>query len=103
MTFPSSDLNGWAGILDEESPVPEAVTRDSLWRTKEGRILAIKDMGDQHLLNTIRCLREMSPIGTKIRIHSHARRRQWVNAMANEAYARGLKPDELTDGEPVHE
>jgi hypothetical protein len=30
------------------------ITRDTLWRTKDGTLVAVKNMDDQHLLNTIR-------------------------------------------------
>lgn len=68
----------------------------------DGHLIAIKDMEDRHLLNAVRVLRNMSPIGTKFKT-SDVSRRAWVNAMANEAYARGLQLDPLTEGEPVHE
>lgn len=53
-------------------------------------------------MNTIRVLRNMSPIGTTFKTAPETRRR-WINAMANEAYERGLQIDELTEKEPVHE
>lgn len=78
------------------------ITRDTLWYPMRGEPVRIKDMHDKHLLATIRVLRGMSPIGTRFRTPDF-RRRQWVNAMANEAYQRGLTLDELTSTEPVHE
>lgn len=99
MTF-HNDLDELPELFDLQAD--ESLTRDSVWTTRDGKRVAIRDMGDQHLLNTIRVLRAMSPVGTKFRT-TPERRRQWVNAMANEAYARGLALDELTDGEPTHE
>lgn len=90
-------------IWEMSQPRVDDVTRDSIWRTKDGRLVAIKDMQDSHLLNVIRCFRDMSPHGTKVVAGDAARRRQWVNALANEAYRRGLSLDELTEKEPVHE
>jgi len=78
------------------------ITRESIWTTQTGECVAIKDMTNDHLLNLIRCFRNMSPIGTRLKTKP-SRRRQWVNALANEAYTRGLKLDDLTEGEPVHE
>lgn len=72
----------------------DEITRDTAWRTRDGRLVAIRDMTDQHLLNTIRVLRRRSPIGTAFKT-SGVRRRRWINAMANEAYERGLSLDEL--------
>jgi hypothetical protein len=80
----------------------EEITRESIWTTKAGRRVKIADMDDRHLLNTIRVLRGMSPIGTRFTT-TEVRRRQWVNAMANEAYDRELELDELTEEEPTHE
>jgi hypothetical protein len=78
------------------------ITRDSIWLMRNGQRVAIKNMKDDHLLNTIRVLRRMSPIGTQF-VTSDERRRRWVNAMANEAYLRRLTIDELQLSEPVHE
>lgn len=83
-------------------PDNELITRDSIWRTQDHHRVAIKDMDDKHLLNTIRVLRDMSPLKTKFRT-SAVRRRNWINAMANEAYSRGLILDELQPTELVHE
>jgi hypothetical protein len=79
------------------------LTRDTLWRTREGQILRIRDMEDSHVLNIIRCLRNMSPHGTRVNAGDPKRRREWLNFLANEAYARGLELDPLTEDEPVHE
>lgn len=87
------------GLLDGDE---ELITRDSIWTARNGQRIAIRDMTDSHLLNAIRVLRNMSPIGTTFKT-TDVRRRMWVNAMANEAYARGLWLDELIEKEPVHE
>lgn len=79
------------------------VTRESIWTTATGRRVAIKDMEDSHLLNIIRCFRDMSPHGTRVAPTDPAMRRHWVNALANEAYRRGLTLEEPAAGEPVHE
>ena len=101
MTYPYSDLNGQAGFDD---PVPvDAITRDTLWRTMDGRIVAVRDMDDQHILNIIRCLRNMSPQGTRVNAGPPSKRREWLNVLANEAYSRGLSLDPLTENEPAHE
>lgn len=101
MTFPESDLNGQAGFLLDEGDRPE-ITRDSIWRTQTGVRVRIADMADSHLLNTIRVLRGKSPRGTTFRTDD-VRRRDWINAMANEAYSRGLALDDLDDNDPIHE
>jgi len=88
--------------IGEEFARPE-ITRESLWHTADGRVIKIKDLEDQHLLNIIRCFRNMSPEGTRVYPESPTARRNWVNALANEAYRRGLKVDDLAEGEPVHE
>jgi hypothetical protein len=59
-------------------------TRESLWRTMDGRVLAVKDMEDSHILNIIRCIRGMSPEGTKVNCGGPTRRREWLNMLANE-------------------
>jgi hypothetical protein len=59
-------------------------------------------MTDSHLLNTIRVLRGKSPIGTTFKCDD-VLRREWLNVMANEAYARGLKIDDVDEKDPVHE
>ena len=72
------------------------------WRTMDKRFVRICDMADSHLLNTIRVLRGLSPVGTRHSLRP-ARRMMWLNAMANEAYDRGLTLDPIREGEPVHE
>lgn len=89
-----AEYEEWYGGL----PEPLEFTRDSQWRTKEGRFVRIRNMTDQHLLNTIRVLRDMSPIKTKFKT-TPERRRRWLNVMANEAYERGLQIDPLTEEE----
>ena len=84
------------GVSDDQ------ITSTTEWTCADQRRVRICDMTDQHLLNTIRVLRRMSPLGTIFRT-TPERRRQWVNAMANEAYARGLTLDALQEHEPVHE
>jgi len=96
----ADDQRDWE--MCEESGRAE-ITRDSIWQTKDGQRIAVKNLEDSHLLNIIRCFRNMSPHGTKVMPSTPSRRRMWVNAMANEAYRRGLKLDELTEKEPVHE
>jgi hypothetical protein len=81
----------------------DEVTRESWWRTADGRRVQVKNLENAHLLNIIRCLRDMSPLGTKVAPTDPVRRREWVNVLANEAYSRGLRLDELTEGEPIHE
>lgn len=78
--------------------LPDEITRETEWLTQDKRRIRICDMGNRHLLNTIRVLRNMSPIGTKF-AGTDVRRRQWLNAMATEAYLRHLKIDELTPEE----
>lgn len=77
------------------------ITRETQWRTQIGTRIRICDMTDSHLLRTIRVLRSMSPIGTKFNT-TPERRRAWLNAMANEAYERGLHIDEITEQELAH-
>jgi hypothetical protein len=69
---------------------------------RNGRQVSIQQMTDDHLLNTIRVLRNASPVGTIVKT-AHVRRRQWLNVMANEAYDRGLSLDPVNDKDPVHE
>lgn len=77
-------------------------SRDSIWKTKEGQLVRIREMTDHHLLCTIRVLRGKSPHGTRF-ICGVVVRREWLNAMANEAYSRGLSLDEVDERDPVHE
>lgn len=85
------------GLLD-----PEPITRDSEWVTRDKKRVRIYEMEDPHLLNTIRVLRGKSPVGTTLTFFDERLRREWLNAMANEAYARGLKIEEVDDEDPVH-
>lgn len=66
-------------------------TRESVWTTRDGKRIAIKDMEDSHLVNTIRVLKGESPIGTRFNTDP-VTRRQLLNVMCNEAYRRGLEP-----------
>lgn len=68
----------------------QELSRESIWRCMDGRRVAIKDMTDSHLLNTIRVLDDRSPVGTVYKC-TPERRRQYLNVMANEAYRRGLE------------
>lgn len=79
------------------------MTRDSTWYTVYGEAVAIKNMSDDHLRNTIRVLRDISPVGIRFTTLDPVLRRDYLNVMANECYARGLGLDELTTSEPVHE
>lgn len=88
--------------MDDEDYDPEPITRDSEWVTRDKKRVPICKMDDSHLLNTIRVLRGKSPVGTTWSGDS-VRRREWLNAMANEAYARGLQIEEVDDKDPVHE
>lgn len=95
------EMADYYNTSDDAAP-EEEITRDSIWTTRTGERIAVKNMTDSHILNTLRVLREMSPIGTKFKT-SAVRRRQWVNALANEAYTRSLTLDDIVKGEPVHE
>ena len=101
MTFPDSDLNGQAWYLTGWDGEPPEITRETEWRTREGRRVRIADMDDHHLLATIRVLRGKSPIGTTVTVDD-VRRRDWINAMANEVYRR-LTLEEPDDADPIHE
>ena len=79
------------------------ITRDTLWCTATGRILAIKDMEDSHLLNCIRCFRGKSPEGTRVTPTDPVVRMEYLNVMANEAYRRGLALDPVDEDDPIHE
>lgn len=85
---------------DQEDPGfdPPRLTRDSLWRCKDGRTVRVKDMLNSHLLNTINVLRGKSKRGTEFKT-TDERRSEWLNVMANEAYLRGLTLDPLSDDE----
>jgi len=90
-------------IWMDEFQRDDEITRDSIWRTAAGKRIAVKDLKDSHLLNIIRCFRNMSPHGTKVFPTDPVQRRLWVNVLSNEAYHRGLSLEELTENEPVHE
>lgn len=79
------------------------VTRDSIWVTADGRRTPVYGLEDSHLLNIIRCFRDKSPHGTKVFPVDPIRRREWLNVLANEAYARGLTIEEVDEKDPVHE
>ena len=102
MTFPSSNLNGWAGFDDLIDPAFEPTSPESLWMTRRGEVLRICDMSDEHLLNTIQMLRGRSPIGTRFST-TDVRRRRWINVMANVAYERGLEVPPMDENDKVHE
>ena len=85
------------GNLDPEPP-----NRDSIWTTSSKKRLPISAMDDHHLLATIHVLRGKSPIGT-VWNGDLIRRRGWLNAMANEAYSRGLTIPEVDEKDPIHE
>lgn len=87
---------------EQELLYNDRFTSDSIWTTSDGMRVAIRDMSNSHLLNTIRVLRGKSPVGTKFHTDD-VRRRQWINAMANEAYARGLTLEEPDEKDPLHE
>lgn len=72
--------------LDDLDPA-----RNLVWRTATGLKVMIRDMKDGHLLNTIRVLQGQSPKGTTVTLKDETRRRVLLNAMANEAYRRGLQ------------
>ena len=94
------DHEQWADL--EGLTDPEPISRDSVWTTKDLKRIPIYRMTDDHLLNTIRVLRGKSPLGTTWSGDA-VRRRDWLNAMANEAYARGLSIEEVDKKDPVHE
>jgi hypothetical protein len=76
MTFPDSDLNGWAGFMeksihesffDEDDPFgdPDLSFEDyenlkkilgpseTVWQTRTGKNIPVVEMGDAHIINTI--------------------------------------------------
>lgn len=81
-----------------KADLPDLTVQDPIWRTKDGVDVAVSEMDDSHLLNTVRVLRGISPHGTTFST-TLARRRRWVDVMANEAYRRGLKLDPPTEEE----
>lgn len=88
--------------LEDGQHDPEPITRDSVWVTKDRQHVPISEMTNSHLLNTIRVLRGKSPSGTTWSGDA-VHRRGWLNAMANEAYSRGLSIEEVDEKDPVHE
>jgi len=77
MTYPASDLNGWAGFendfdifdpddaglnMDEwyEFYVADIMTRlrptEDTWVTRKGKRILVKDMEDAHIVNTIKMI-----------------------------------------------
>lgn len=88
------------GVIERD---PDEITREHIWTTATGERIAIKDLKDSHLLNIIRCFRGISLLGTKVAPRDPEGRMRWVNALANEAYRRGLKLDDAVEEEPVHE
>lgn len=56
--FPSEDLNGQAGLVDPPAPRARRVAPGrGKWMTKDGTVIAIRDMEDNHVINCIRFLR----------------------------------------------
>lgn len=76
MTFPASDLNGWAGFEDDfvldpddagldldewyDDYVQDIITRlkptHDTWVTRKGKRVLVTEMEDAHLLNTIKMI-----------------------------------------------
>lgn len=78
-----------AEAMADQQDGPE-ITRESLWRMRDAQEVYVKDMENEHLLNTIRMLQGRSPIGTVFGVVI-SRRRAWISVMTNEAYRRGLE------------
>jgi len=79
------------------------LTSDLIWRTAQGKRIAVRDLENDHLLNIIKCFRNKSPHGTQVWPSDSVRRREWLNLLANEAYSRGLSLEEVDEKDPVHE
>lgn len=91
------------GLIDNAGQEDrEPIDQDSVWVTREKQHIPIYKMTDHHLLSTIRVLRGKSPLGTTWK-GDNVRRRGWLNAMANEAYSRGLTIEDVDEKDPVHE
>lgn len=88
------------GMEDQDDLEP--LSRESIWTTKDKQRIPVYQMKDSHLLNTIRVLQGKSPLGTTWSGDAICRR-EWLNVMANEAYARGLTIEEVDKKDPVHE
>jgi hypothetical protein len=93
----------WYGLCEAAGkPADDLPTRHSKWLTMDKKKIAVKDMTDSHLLNTIRVLRGHSLKHT-LWCGPVEMRRHWLNVMANEAYRRKLEIDPLTEQEFEHE
>lgn len=68
---------------------PTGIDRNTVWVTKDGQKVSIKNMTDIHLLRTIRVLLGESPIETTFRATAE-RRKQFIQVMCNEAHRRRL-------------
>ena len=83
----------------EELLWPMHLTRESQWQRRDGTLIRVCDMGDDHLLNTIRVLQFKSPIGTIVRFSAMARK-AWIKVMTKEVNSRkpriGNAPKQLT-------
>jgi hypothetical protein len=82
-------------LVDELVPLTRPhIHEDSIWITRIGMRVPVKQMEDSHLLNTIRVLKSESPIGTRFNC-SDEDRQLWIEVMMAEAARRGL----FLDGE----
>lgn len=88
----------WDGLIEELHAEQEriaaesstgAITRETIWVTKDRQRIPIKDMADSHLLNCLRVLVGKSPHGTTFKCDP-VMRRELLNVMCNEAYRRKL-------------
>lgn len=75
----------------------------TVWVTREGQQIAVRDMGDQHLVNTIRMLRRIAPLVPLMMISECLQMDRYIvdapdgAAMACEAEAAALS--DMTDDE----